>query len=113
MGRKITVHIDSDDLTDMLFDRVREWDEQIPWGARDLWYDFYAEKVADGYYDNMEDFNIGIIVDNDIVNYYSTFSRDEFISEYGIDPDDETAMEEFREEHEVFTDGNYFIVGAY
>ena len=52
MGRKITVHIDSDDLADMLFDRVREWDEQIPWGARDLWYDFYAERVADGYYDN-------------------------------------------------------------
>jgi len=111
MSRMITVHIDSDTLIDMLYERAIEWDKQIPWGARDLWYDFYTERVEGGLYDDMDDFSVSVIVDNDIINYYTTYTKDEFISEYGIDPDDEEAMEDFRDNHDVYTDGEYFIVG--
>lgn len=113
MGRPITVHIDSDDLAEMLCERVNFWENSIPYGAFDLWYDFYTERVDEGVYDDMDDFSVSVIVDNDIVNYYSTYDKEDFIANYGVDPDDEEAMEDFRDSHDVYTDGEYFIVSSY
>lgn len=111
MGRPIKVTIDSDDMIKMLYERVLDWENSVPYGARNLWWDFYEERVNDGFYDDMEDFDVKVIVDNDIVNYFSTFTRDEFISEFEIDPDDAEAMGSFMDYHYVCTDGEYFIVG--
>ena len=113
MSRMITIHIDSDDLIEMLCERVGFWDNAIPYGAMDLWYDFYTNMVEGGAYDDMDDFDVKVIVDNDIINNYNTYDKEEFISNYDIDPDDEEAMDEFREDHDVYSDGEYFIVSAY
>lgn len=107
MGRMITVHIDSDDLKEMLFDRVAYWDDKIPHydkGVR-LFQDYYDELVDDGVFDDMKDFNVAVIVDNDIINNIDVLDKDE-LAERGIDPDND------EDGAILYSDGELFLIDA-
>lgn len=106
MGRPITVTIDSDDLKEMLFERVAFWDKSL-WGdAQELFCDYYAELVDDGVFDNMKDFNIANIVDNDIVNEIDVVDMDE-LPKYGILLDEDEGTDRI-----LYSNGKTFLVNA-
>ena len=88
MGRMINVTIDSDDMIEMLCDRLADWTNGTMNPDYDLFSQYYEMAVEEGYYDDSE-FNPALIVDNDWVNYMSVITEDEF-EQYGIeDTDDE------------------------
>lgn len=111
MGRSITVTIDSDDMIEMFIDRVNAMDHYFPFGAEDTWYQYYTEYVESGAVDGMKDFNVASIVDNDIINEFTTVSREDLKDEYDVDPDDDEAMEDFMDRRYVYTyDGDWYLV---
>lgn len=89
MSRMITVKIDSDDMIEMLCDRVADWTKTSFGDEYDLWCEYYEMAVDNGLYDDMEDFNVGVIVDNDYVNYLTCVTREECIDDYGFDPEED------------------------
>lgn len=69
----INVKIDSDELYEMLCDRVRYWrDGEVA----DLFDKMYERYCDDGYFEGAE-INIMQIVDNDVVNWCSVVGKDE------------------------------------
>ena len=100
MGRSITVTIDSDDLVEMLCDRVAYWSDKIPYGAEELFYQYYEDMVDAGAYDGMKDFSVAMIVDNDIINDIDVVDEKE-LAERGIDPDDA-----------LMSDGKLYLIDA-
>ena len=89
MSRMITVKIDSETLTDMLCDQVADWTNTSFGDEYDLWCDYYEMAVDSGFYDDMEDFSVAYIVDNDYVNYLQCITREDCIDEYGFDPEED------------------------
>ena len=107
MSRLVQLFIDSDDLTEMFYDRVNYWSDKIAYGddGAQLFCDYYAENVADGVYDGMKNFNIAVIVDNDIINEIDVVDETE-LAERGIDPyDDEDGRI-------LFSNGELFLISA-
>ena len=98
MGRLITVKIDSDDMIEMLCDRLSDWAHGVSY---DLFSEYYKMAVEEGWYDNSE-FNPMIIVDNDWVNDMEVITKDEF-DDFDIKDEDDERI--------VLTDGkgNYLI----
>lgn len=85
MGRPIKVTIDSDDLIEMFYDRVSyasQWMKH--WEDEEAFNEYYAEMVESGAFDGANDFNIAVIVDNDVVNEIDTYTEDEYVKEFGI-----------------------------
>ena len=91
MSRMITIQIDSEDMKEMLYNRVKHWTD-----------DSETLELFKQYYDNMVDcrcydggtFNVMSIVDNDYVNWTSIIDKEEF----------EKAREEYIKE-QVDSDG--------
>lgn len=106
MSRMITVQIDSDDMIEMLMDRLSAYWLKTSLGEEyDLWLQYYTDAVENGYYDG-SDFNIAEIVDNDYVNYINFMDRESCIDEYGFDP------EEDEDGRVLATDGEYYLISA-
>lgn len=81
----INVKIDSDDLYNMLCERVRFWrDGEVA----DLFDKMYEKYCDDGLFDGAE-INIMQIVDNDVVNWCSVIEKD--------DPDFDRLLELYHE----------------
>lgn len=87
MGKSIHVTIDSDDMIEILCDRLQEWTNGTFSPEYELFSQYYEMAVEEGYYDNSE-FNPALIVDNDWVNYMSVITEDEF-DQYGIEDEDD------------------------
>ena len=75
MSRMITIQIDSEDMKDMLYDRVRYWTDDSE--VLELFEQYYDNMVDCGCYDGGT-FDVMSIVDNDYVNYTSIIDREEF-----------------------------------
>lgn len=75
MGRTITVEIDTDDLCEMLQDRVRYWTDDSE--VLELFDEYYEHAVFNGYFDGAT-LDVMSIVDNDYVNNFSILTRGEF-----------------------------------
>lgn len=72
------VQIDNDDLLDMLVERVKFWkkDDEVV----ELYKQMYQSAIDDGVFDGME-LNVMTIVDNDVVNWCETYTKDELSSD--------------------------------
>lgn len=80
------VQIDNDTLLDMLVERVKFWkkfDDDIV----GLYEQMYQDAIDSGVFEGME-FNVMQIVDNDVVNYCDTYTKDE------ISPDEWDKLKE-------------------
>ena len=86
MGKMINVTIDSDDMIEMLCDRLQEWTNTFS-PEYELFSQYYEEAVENGYYDDSE-FNPALIVDNDWVNYMLVITEDDF-DNYNIEDEDD------------------------
>lgn len=75
MGRTITVEIDTDDLCEMLQDRVRYWTDDSE--VLELFDEYYEHATFNGYFDGAT-LDVMSIVDNDYVNNFSILTRSEF-----------------------------------
>lgn len=108
MGRPITITVDSDDLCEMFYDRVSYWGDKIPYGidGETLFYGYYEEMVDDGVFDDMKDFSIAEIVDNDIINNLDVV-KEKDLADYGIDLDDDDTRDRI-----VYSDGKLFLIDA-
>lgn len=106
MGRQVQLYIDSDDLIEMFYDRVNYWSDKIAYGddGAQLFQDYYAENVEDGVYDGMKNFNIAVIVDNDIINEIDVLDEAE-LADRGIDPDEDDGRI-------LYSNGALFLVSA-
>lgn len=87
MGRMINVTIDSDDMIEMLCDRLQDWTKGTFSPEYALFSQYYEDAVENRYYDDSE-FYPALIVDNDWVNYMSVITEDEF-DQYGIEDEDD------------------------
>lgn len=83
------VQIDNDDLLDMLVERVKFWkkDDEII----ELYEQMYQNAIEAGCFDGMK-FNVGIIVDNDVVNYCDIHYKND------LTPDDWDRLKKHYEE---------------
>ena len=108
MGRQVPVQIDSEDLADMFLDRLWFWENSIPYGedAIQVFCDYYATNINDGVYDNMKDFNINVIVDNDVINNIDVADESE-LANYGIDLDTDEGYDRI-----LYSDGKLFLIDA-
>ena len=103
----ITVKIDSDVLTEMLWERFdnmwahncRSTDEE------ELWHRFFEELIDNEVF-NANDFDVAEIVDNSYVNEFRCLTREECIDEYGFDPEED-------DDGRVWVyDGNLYIIST-
>lgn len=112
MGRTIEVRIDTDDLCEMLQDRVRYWTDDSE--VLELFDEYYEYAVDNGYFDGAT-LDVMSIVDNDYVNNFSILTRREFeeareknikeqMEEDGFNEEySEEELEQARKEHEEGT----------
>ena len=66
------------ELLDMLLDRLAYWGRE---DERDLYEKMYQNYLDSGVFESME-FNVKYIVDNDVVNYCSVISREDYPNDY-------------------------------
>lgn len=103
MGRYIRVQIDSDDMIQMLIDRLDVWADKMDSDAYECYAQYLENCVEDGVFDDMKDFDPKVIVDNLYVNDTSCITKDEF-SQWDIeDEDDERILEHV---------GDYYLIDA-
>lgn len=74
----ITVQMEDYELLEMLLDRLSYWGRD---DERDLWEEMYQSYLDSGVFSSM-DFNVKSIVDNDVVNYCSVISREDYPNDY-------------------------------
>ena len=109
MGRTITVQMDTDDLCQVLQDRVRYWTDDRE--VLELFDEYYEYATFNGYFDGAT-VDVMSIVDNDYVNNFSVLTRSEFeearekhikeqMEEGGFDEEcSEEELQQAREEYE-------------
>lgn len=103
MGRMINIQMDSDDMIEMLLDRLAVWVTSQYGDEWDCWSEYITDMVEGGVFDGGE-FNPMVIIDNLYVNDTSMITRDEW-EEYGIeDEDDERILAHV---------GDCYLVSAY
>ena len=78
MGRMINIQMDSDDMINVLVDRVWYWTDNSD--IIDLFAEYYEHAVENGYFDGCE-FSVMSIVDNDYVNNTSVIDREDYESD--------------------------------
>jgi hypothetical protein len=84
MGRPIRVTIDSDDLKEMFYERVNYAEHWMKhYEDAEAFCEYYDEQIDSGVYDGWKDFNIAMVVDNDVVNEIDTYTEDEYVKEFG------------------------------
>ena len=74
----ITVQMEDYELLEMLLDRLSYWGRE---DERDLYEIMYQNYLDSGAFESME-FNVNYIVDNDVVNYCSVISREDYPKDY-------------------------------
>lgn len=74
----ITVQMEDYELLNMLLDRLDYWGRE---DERDLYEKMYQNYLDSGVFECME-FNVNYIVDNDVVNYCSVISREDYPKDY-------------------------------
>lgn len=108
MSRMISVKIDSDILTEMLWERFDNmWSEQdrLSSDEEELWHALF-EEIIDNEIFNANDFDVAEIVDNSYVNEFRCLSREDCIDEYGFDPEED-------EDGRVFvSNGDLYIIST-
>lgn len=99
----LTVKIDEDDAVEMLMDRLRTmWD---PTSQEEELYQKYYEDIIYSY--DGSEFNPGVIVDNDYVNYLTVISEDEF-GDYDIeDEEDDRILTSMTD----YNDKKWYLIG--
>ena len=84
MSRMITVHIDSDELKEMFYERVNYAEQWMKhYEDAEAFSEYYDEMIDSGVFDDWDDFNIAGVVDNDVVNEIDTYTEDEYVKEFG------------------------------
>ena len=91
----VTVKIDSEDLLEILMDRVKVWtgDDEV----LDLFEKYYENAIFSGCFDHAE-LNIMSIVDNDYVNNTQILDRDEVEQMRSLYLDEEAKSGNYTEE---------------
>ena len=103
MSRMITVQIDSDDMIDMLLDRLAVWTKTTFGDEWDCWVSYIEDLVEGGALDDCE-FSVMGIIDNLYVNDTSMITKDEW-DNYGIESEDDDRI--------LSHVGDYYLVSAY
>lgn len=90
MGRPINVTIDSDTLKEMFYERVNYADQWMKhYEDAEAFNEYYDELIDSGAFDNWNDFDIPVVVDNDVVNEIDTYTEDEYVEEFGTFSEDD------------------------
>lgn len=108
MGRMIDIQMDSDDMINMLNERVGYWTDDSE--VAELFDQYYTNAVENGCFDG-SNFDVRSIVDNDYVNNTSIMTREEYekaredyIKEYmdldGFSDDDRPKAEDYSEDEQ-------------
>lgn len=74
----VTVQMEDYELLDMLLDRLAYWGRE---DERELYEQMYQRRLDAGYFESGE-FNISVIVDNDVVNYCEVITEEEHPQEF-------------------------------
>ena len=90
MSRMVNVMIDSDDMIEMLCDRLADWTNGTYSPDYELFSQYYEDAVDNMFYDDSE-FNPALIVDNDWVNEMTVITEDEF-DNWNIDDEDDARI---------------------
>ena len=62
------VDINDDEILDLMYNRVDEWTD-VDYRHKELLKSMYEDYVYGKSFEEMKDFSVNIIVDNDIINY--------------------------------------------
>lgn len=97
----LNVRISEEEVIEMLVNRVRYWtqDEEVV----ELYEAYYEDVVYGGCFDGIE-LNVGLIVDNDYINYSSAITKEEF---------EDWNIEDENDEKILCHKGDLFLVQTY
>lgn len=67
---------------EIIEDRIKYWkDDNV---IVDLYKEMYNDRLESGYYQEDEPFNLNVIVDNDIINYTDTISKEDYPEDFQL-----------------------------
>lgn len=107
MADYITVKIDKESLKQLFSSAVHEFHDKIGYGADQLFCDYYAELIDDGWFDDSPTLDISSMVENDIINALMVVTEQELRDDWDIDITDDDDLAKI-----LYSDGMYFLIDA-
>lgn len=74
----VTVQMEDYELLDMLLDRLAYWSRE---DERELYEQMYQQMLDAGCFESGE-FNVSVIVDNDVINYCEVITEEDYPQEF-------------------------------
>ena len=112
LTESVNLSIDEDDLKELLYDRVNFWIPQaLDEDDAELFYNMYENYVDGGVFEGYKDFNVSVIVDNDVINYCQIVRKGDDMWEEAVEAYNNGEYEFGRYYiEEVNSDGTKFLV---
>lgn len=107
MADYITVKIDKESLKQLFSSAVHELHHKIGYGADQLFCDYYAELIDDGWFDDSPTLDIPSMVENDIINDLIVVTEQELRDDWGININNNEDSDKI-----LYSDGMFFLIDA-